>query len=103
VKVDLVVVGSGLAGLSAGFTAAELGLSVLVTEKGEWCGGATANSGGQVWVGANHVAERDGLSDNIDDAMTYVQHLAGGPGAALFDPNSPNEWLVGARQAARWF
>lgn len=101
-KVDVAVVGSGLAGLSAALTAAESGLSAVVLERGTRFGGATANSGGQVWVGGNHVAARLGIDDDIDDAVRYVEHLARRE-PALHDPAATREWLHGAREAARWF
>ena len=50
IECDLPVVGSGAAGLSAATTAAWHGLSVVVVEKDQVCGGATAWSGGWAWV-----------------------------------------------------
>ncbi|MCG8492802.1 MAG: FAD-dependent oxidoreductase, partial [Sneathiellales bacterium] len=49
-KCDLLVVGSGAAGLTAAITAATEGLEVIVAEKSEFIGGATAWSGGWVWM-----------------------------------------------------
>jgi succinate dehydrogenase/fumarate reductase flavoprotein subunit len=50
---DLLVVGSGAGGLSAAVTAAWHGLRVVLVEKEPVCGGATAWSGGWVWVPLN--------------------------------------------------
>lgn len=53
---DVVVVGSGAGGLSTAVAAAEGGASVLVVEKADVCGGATAWSGGWMWaVGTERV------------------------------------------------
>jgi succinate dehydrogenase/fumarate reductase flavoprotein subunit len=45
-EVDVVVAGSGAAGMTAALTAAHLGLSILVIEKTGFFGGSTARSGG---------------------------------------------------------
>jgi succinate dehydrogenase/fumarate reductase flavoprotein subunit len=49
-KVDLLVVGGGMAGLAAAARAAELGLEVVVAEKGDAVGGSAALSAGIVWT-----------------------------------------------------
>ena len=47
---DLLIVGSGAAGLSAAVTAAFHGLRVIVAEKEPVFGGTTAWSGGWMWA-----------------------------------------------------
>ncbi len=47
---DLLVVGAGMAGLSAAASAARRGASVLVVEKGPEIGGSAALSGGGLWT-----------------------------------------------------
>lgn len=51
---DVVVGGSGAAGLIAALTAAAVGSRVLVVESASLFGGASAVSGGQVWVPGHH-------------------------------------------------
>ena len=58
VDCDVLVIGSGAAGLSAAVTAAWHGQRVIVVEKDEVFGGATAWSGGWMWVPCNPLAQR---------------------------------------------
>ncbi|MCG7602224.1 FAD-dependent oxidoreductase [Halomonas sp. McH1-25] len=74
---DLVVVGSGAAGLSAAVTAAYHGLKVCIVEKDEVMGGATAWSGGWMWVPRNTLAQRAGIHEDIDTVRTYLRHELG--------------------------
>jgi len=97
-----IVVGGGLGGLSAAITAADAGLSVTLIEKGARLGGAAAYSGGQVWVGANHVAAREGIADDPHDVLTYVRTLAARD-PSLFDDERATEWIDGASAAAKAF
>jgi 3-oxosteroid 1-dehydrogenase len=98
----VIVVGSGIGGMAAAIRAHELGATVSLVEKASHLGGATAWSGGQVWVGANHVATNAGLDDSLEDTLTYVEAIAGDH-PELFDPDMAREWIEGAVVAARWY
>lgn len=74
---DLLVVGSGGGGLTAALMARHLGLDVIVAEKEAVFGGATARSGGWLWVPGNSLARSAGVEDRIDDALAYLRHEAG--------------------------
>jgi 3-oxosteroid 1-dehydrogenase len=58
-KADVVVAGSGAAGLTAALAAAMEGADVLLVERAERLGGTTALSGGRVWVPCNHWQDGD--------------------------------------------
>jgi 3-oxosteroid 1-dehydrogenase len=74
---DLVVVGSGAAGLTAALTAALNGLTAVVLEKTEYFGGSTARSGGGVWLPGNSVLRKAGRLDSPSKARQYLAHVAG--------------------------
>jgi 3-oxosteroid 1-dehydrogenase len=74
---DLVVAGSGAAGMTAALTAAHLGLSVVVIEKAGSFGGSTARSGGGIWAPGNAVLRRAGVADTPGQAEAYLAHVAG--------------------------
>lgn len=70
---DVVVVGSGAAGLTAAATAAARGCSVLLLEATDKVGGTTAISGGMVWIPANAKAAAEGRPDTLEAARTYLE------------------------------
>ena len=74
---DVVVVGSGGAGMVAALTAAHQGLSTIVIEKAPHFGGSTARSGGGVWIPNNEVLARCGVTDTPEAARTYLHGIIG--------------------------
>jgi succinate dehydrogenase/fumarate reductase flavoprotein subunit len=70
-EVDVVVLGTGGAGLTAALTAATNGASVEVYEKAATVGGTTAVSGGIVWIPA-HLRSPDGELP-VEDATDYLR------------------------------
>jgi choline dehydrogenase-like flavoprotein len=83
---DVLVLGSGSAGLVAALTAAAQGLSVTVLEKTDRLGGTTAMSGAGTWVPANHHAAAAGIEDSVEEALTYVRAAAPEGWAATEEP-----------------
>ena len=75
---DVLVLGSGIAGLSAALAAHEKGLRPIIIEKSHKVGGGTTNSYGLIWVGNNHLARATGYEDSRDDIVRYMRFLAGG-------------------------
>lgn len=74
---DVVVVGSGAAGMVAALTAAHQGLSTVVVEKAPHYGGSTARSGGGVWIPNNEILQRDGVKDTAEEARRYLHAIIG--------------------------
>lgn len=70
--VDVLVVGSGAAGMVAALTAKAHGLDTLLIEKTDKYGGTTALSGGGLWIPNNHVLARENAGDNAEDARIYL-------------------------------
>ena len=77
-KFDLVVVGSGVGGLTAALTGAAAGAKVLVVEKAGRNGGSTALSGGGIWAPNNPTLLRQGLGDDPADVRRYLDAVVGG-------------------------
>ncbi|WP_374346521.1 FAD-dependent oxidoreductase [Phenylobacterium sp.] len=75
---DVLVIGSGAGGLSTAIVAASHGLDVLVVEKSEFYGGASAWSGGWLWVPLNPLAIKAGFKDSIEAVKTYIKHESKG-------------------------
>lgn len=66
---DVIVVGSGAAGMTVAMRARDLGMNVLVVEKAHKYGGTSATSGGVAWI-PNHGL--GGSTDTRDEALTYL-------------------------------
>lgn len=75
---DVVVLGSGAAGLVAALSAAVAGARVRLFEKAALIGGTTALSGGTLWVPGNQPARRAGIEDSREDGIVYLSSLSHG-------------------------
>jgi len=77
-NVDVVILGSGIAGLAAALAAHEHGLRAALVEKTAVLGGTSSDSYGLVWAGANHLLLADGQQDAREDIVAYMTFLGGG-------------------------
>jgi 3-oxosteroid 1-dehydrogenase len=98
----VVVVGAGLSGLAAALGAALRGCPVVVLEAADLVGGAAAYSGGQVWVGGNHVAAQAGIDDDLERTESYVRGLSH-EAPELLDEAAMRTWLTRGPEAMRYW
>jgi succinate dehydrogenase/fumarate reductase flavoprotein subunit len=77
IETDLLVIGSGAAGLCAAVTAAIDGLDVIVAERAPVLGGTTAWSGGWMWLPRNALARDAGIDEDIGAPRSYLQAVLG--------------------------
>ncbi len=73
---DVIVVGSGAAGLSAALAAAVGGAKVVVLEKSHYLGGTTAMSAAGTWVPCNHHMRAAGIADSPEETLTYIRTVS---------------------------
>ena len=93
---DVVVLGTGAAGLTAAFTAAQAGARVGVFEKADLVGGTTAWSGGQVWIPNNPHQEAIGVEDSRERGI-HLHHVA------VARPDRASDWSgPTSTPAPRW-
>ncbi|WP_349606794.1 FAD-dependent oxidoreductase [Cupriavidus sp. DF5525] len=98
-KCDVLIIGSGVAGMSAAITAASRGLRVIVAEKASYYGGTTARSGGWLWIPNTHLARAYGHHELPDQALAYIRNQAG----AGFDEARVRAFLANGPKAIEFF
>jgi succinate dehydrogenase/fumarate reductase flavoprotein subunit len=96
---DVLVVGSGAAGMAAAVTARHRGLDVLIVEKEPRFGGTTARSGGWLWIPGTSLAQAFGIHEAPDAARTYLRHEAGNN----FDAARVDAFLAAGPEAVDFF
>ena len=75
---DVVVVGSGAAGMTAAIVAHDQGAKVVITERTDKIGGTSAVSGGGIWIPLNHRMKAAGFDDSRSEALEYCKALSMG-------------------------
>jgi succinate dehydrogenase/fumarate reductase flavoprotein subunit len=96
---DVVVVGAGAGGLATAVTAAFFGARVLVLERDEVCGGATAWSGGWIWAPGNPLARPDGVLEDAEEVRRYLRAVLGDG----YDPARIDAFLAAAPAMVAFF
>ena len=80
-ETDVAVIGFGAAGACAAIEAAQAGARVLLFERGSGSGGASALSGGEIYIGGGGGTDAQraaGFEDKTEDMAAYLK-AAGGP------------------------
>lgn len=77
-EADVVVVGSGAAGLATAVAAKAMGLDVVIIEKEPCFGGTTAFSGAAIWIPLTQKAQDAGSNDSRQNVIRYLDTLVGG-------------------------
>ncbi len=76
---DVAIIGFGATGACAAIEARTAGARVLLFERSSGSGGASALSGGEIYIGGGTDAQRAaGFDDTVEDFTAYLK-LAGGP------------------------
>ncbi|BAK45641.1 succinate dehydrogenase [Eggerthella sp. YY7918] len=75
--VDVVIVGSGVAGLSAAMAPLEAGRSVQIVEKLDLLGGESYQSNGVMYVADSAVQQQAGVKTTVDEAWSALEKNLG--------------------------
>jgi succinate dehydrogenase/fumarate reductase flavoprotein subunit len=75
---DVVVLGTGVAGLVAAVASHDRGATVGLFEKGDLVGGTTAMSGGVAWLPNNRIGRAAGFEDSRAQSLAYLRSLSNG-------------------------
>ena len=96
---DVIVIGAGMAGLTAAVRASELGANVLVFEQMPKVGGSAAVAGGSI-VGAETIIEKEaGIEDSVDLLYADFPRLGG---EGNFNPEVARKFAERAGTAVDW-
>lgn len=74
-EVDVIILGTGAAGMAAALAAHEAGAKVALVEKYDRIGGTSAISGGVIWVADNPRMREAGMADSRANALAYFRSL----------------------------
>ena len=107
IECDLLVVGSGAAGLATAITAKKRGLDVVVIEKEAVFGGTTALSGGVLWIPLGPQGRKQNPADTREAVRTYMMQETGAfydeAAVAAFLDNGPKMVEFFERETAMKF
>ena len=99
IECDVLVAGSGAAGLSAAVTAAHQGARVILVEKAPVFGGTSCFSAGLVWIPGSRQARAAGIQDDPGAALQYLR----GEGEPFLDEPKAQAYVQQAADIFAWF
>ncbi|WP_017664843.1 FAD-dependent oxidoreductase [Porphyrobacter sp. AAP82] len=73
--VDVIILGTGAAGMAAALSAHAAGAKVALVERWDRIGGTSAISGGVIWVADNPRMRAAGMADSREAALAYFRSL----------------------------
>lgn len=74
-QIDVIILGTGAAGMAAAIAAHDAGATVALIEKWDRIGGTSAISGGVIWVADNPRMRAAGMADSRAEALAYFRSL----------------------------
>ena len=95
---DVIILGSGAAGLAAAVTASSRGLKVLLVEKAAAFGGTSAISGGAVWLHDTDQARAAGHHLPAEQMRSYLKQVIG----KGYKPELIEAFIEQGREALRY-
>ena len=96
---DLIVIGSGAAGLATAITAKKRGLDVVVLEKEPVFGGTTALSGGVLWIPMGPHGRKQNPADTREAVRTYMMQETG----AFYDASAVEAFIDNGPKMVEFF
>jgi succinate dehydrogenase/fumarate reductase flavoprotein subunit len=99
IECDVLVAGSGAAGLAAAVTAAHQGARVILVEKAPVFGGTSCFSAGLVWIPGSRQARAAGIQDDPGSALQYLR----GEGEPFLDEPKAQAYVQQAADIFAWF
>lgn len=96
---DLIVVGSGAAGLACAITAKKRGLDVVVLEKEPVFGGTTALSGGVLWIPLGPHGRQQNPADTREAVRRYMMEETG----AFYDEAAVSAFMDNGPKMVQFF
>ncbi|WP_310566184.1 FAD-dependent oxidoreductase [Hydrogenophaga sp.] len=96
---DLIVVGSGAAGLATAITAKKRGLDVVVIEKEPVFGGTTALSGGVLWIPLGPHGRQQNPADTREAVRRYMMEETG----AFYDEAAVEAFIENGPKMVEFF
>src|ERR1700761_8651661 len=95
---DVVVLGTGAAGLTAAIRADAAGATVGLFEKLDRIGGTAAWSGGMAWIPGNPHMAAVGATDSREEALTYLASLSND----MIDSRAAQTFVGRGPEVVRW-
>ena len=96
---DLIVVGSGAAGLATAITARKRSLDVIMLEKEPVFGGTTALSGGVLWIPMNPHGRKQNPADSAEAVRRYMMEETG----KFYDEATVNAFIENGPRMVEFF